>query len=125
MFLGLGIFIPVSGGREAGAWQGSCQASPILRFPKCVAFLPLSPPARGTVDVDRENLLHDCVQASGDPALVRGSSHVPGESVSLHGTPVPASGGLFDCEKGTRLCLKPLQESWNSSAGRDLRQHPN
>lgn len=125
MLLGHGIFIPVPGRWEAGAWRGSRQASPRPRSHKCVAFLPLPPPARGTVDVDREDLLRDCVQAPGDPALVRGGSHVPGESVSLHGAPVPASGGLSDCEKGPRLCWKPPRESWSSCARRDLRQHPN
>lgn len=43
---------------------------PDSQVSKCVAFLPLPSPAHGTVDVDRENLLRDCVQASRDPALV-------------------------------------------------------
>lgn len=70
MFLGLAIFILIAGGWEA--WGSSWDPAKHLWYPGfiSVVFLPLSTPAHGTVDVDRKNLLHDCIQASGDPALV-------------------------------------------------------
>lgn len=51
-----------------GAWLGSHQTL-MVRFHVC-CFPALATPAHGTVDVDREDLLCDRVQASGHPALV-------------------------------------------------------